>query len=37
MGGANGGRVASTLATQTMLRYFDHSLRTIENGEEKAL
>ena len=36
MGGANGGRVASTLATQTMLRYFDHSLRTIENGEEKA-
>ena len=35
-GGANGGRVASTLATQTMLRYFDHSLRTIENGEEKA-
>lgn len=26
MGGANGGRVASTLATQTMLRYFDHSL-----------
>ena len=37
MGGANGGRVASTLATQTMLRYFDHSLRTIENGEEKLL
>ena len=37
MGGANGGRVASTLATQTMLRYFDHSLRTIENGEEKAI
>ena len=36
MGGANGWRVSSTLATQTMLRYFDHSLRTIENGEEKA-
>ena len=37
MGGANGGRAVSTLATQTMLRYFDHSLRTIENGEEKAI
>lgn len=37
MGGANGGRVASTLATQTMLRYFDHSCARLKTAKKKPL
>lgn len=35
MGGANGGRVASQIATETMLRYFNRQLPTLRRGEEK--
>mgnify|MGYP002796597219 FL=1 len=35
MGGANGGRVASAIATASMLQYFDRQLRCLRHGEEK--
>lgn len=35
MGGANGGRVASRIATQTMLQYFQKQLHTLRPGDEK--
>ena len=35
MGGVKGGRVASAIATTSMLQYFDRQLRTLRHGEEK--
>ncbi len=35
MGGANGGRVASRIATATMLQYFQKQLHTLRPGDEK--
>ena len=35
MGGANGGRVAAKIATDTMLQYFARQLHTLRHGEEK--
>lgn len=35
MGGANGGRIASHIATDSMLRYFQKQLHTMTAGEEK--
>lgn len=35
MGGANGGRVASRIAADTMLQYFSRQLHTMQRGEEK--
>lgn len=35
MGGVNGGRVASRIATDTMLQYFTRQLHTMHPGEEK--
>lgn len=35
MGGANGGRVASRIATDTMLQYFYRQLHNLRHGEEK--
>ena len=34
MGGANGGRVAAKIATDTMLQYFSRQLKTLRHGEE---
>lgn len=35
MGGVNGGRIASTIATETMQRYFARQLPMLQHGEEK--
>ena len=35
MGGANGGRAAAKIATDTMLQYFSRQLKTLRHGEEK--
>lgn len=35
MGGVNGGRIASRIATDAMLQYFIKHLRTLQKGEEK--
>ena len=35
MGGVNGGREASRIATETMLQYCTRSLRTLQRGDEK--
>ncbi len=35
MGGVRGGRVASSIATASMLQYFDRQLHTLRHGEEK--
>lgn len=35
MGGVKGGRVASAIATASMLQYFDRQLRCLRHGEEK--
>lgn len=35
MGGVNGGRVASRIATDTMLQYFGKQLHTLHSGDEK--
>lgn len=37
MGGVNGGRVASTIATETMCQFFARQLPTLQAGEEKQL
>ena len=37
MGGANGGRVAAKIATDTMLQYFSRQLKTLRHGEAKAV
>ena len=37
MGGANGGRVASRIATDTMLQYFYRQLHNLRHGEEKQI
>ena len=35
MGGVKGGRVASSIATASLMQYFDRQLRTLRHGEEK--